>query len=332
MKLIVNFRNKLTNTNMKAGIALFFVLTFIDCRAQKIEDVTATQEDNSILVSYSLVDNSLTPDFHISLFCSGDGGTSWHGPLVSVSGDVGQGVLASRYGSRKHIKWDVLKKWDYLYGDNIKFRVDAGFKDHTEFLDENIIIDLRDSSIYKVVTIGDNMWMAENLRFEVKGGGSVCYDNDPENCIKYGRLYNWTYATKVCPRGWHLPSHDEMLELTEIAGGKDLGARKLKSVEGWQKIRKKMMTSKTPVFSNNETGFNAIPAGSAQGFNNRFWDEGLIAYFWTSTKYTKYSETYIYSLYLVHSRNSVHNDHIYDEHNSLIADKRSVRCIKDKQD
>ena len=325
MRLVINFRNKLTNTNMKAGIVLFFVLIFIDCRAQKIEDVTATQEGNSILVSYSLFDNYLTTDFHISLFCSGDGGTSWHGPLVSVSGDVGQEVFAGRYGSsRKQIKWDVLKEWDYLYGDNIKFRVDAGFKDYTEFLDENIIIDLRDSSIYKVVTIGDNMWMAENLRIEVKGGGSVCYDNDPENCIKYGRLYNWYYATKVCPRGWHLPSHDEMLELTGIAGGKDLGARKLKSVEGWQKIRKKMMTSKTPVFSNNETGFNAIPAGSAQGFGNEFRGEEWIAHFWTSTKY---SETYIYSMYLVHYRNSVHY-----EHNNIIGDKRSVRCIKDKQD
>ena len=305
-------------------------MTLFDCGAQKIEDVTATQEGNSILVSYSLVDNSLTPDFHISLFCSGDGGTSWHGPLVSVSGDVGQGVLASRNGSRKHIKWDVLKKWDYLYGDNIKFRVDAGFKDHTEFLDENIIIDLRDSSIYKVVTIGDNMWMAENLRFEVKGGGSVCYDNDPENCIKYGRLYNWYYATKVCPRGWHLPSHDEMLELTKIAGGKDLGARKLRSVEGWDEIHKKMSFSKTPVFSNNETGFNAIPAGSFHGLGNKFRGMGWYALFWTSTEY---SETYIYSMSLTHYLNIVGNGKNNEKGNKYQGgEKLSVRCVKDKMD
>ncbi len=302
---------------MKTIFILLFVLLFIDCRAQEIEDVTAVQEGNSILVSYNLVDKSITPGYNISLFCSTDGGTSWLGPMVFVSGDVGADVLA---GDNNQIIWDVLKEWDYLFGENIKFRLDAEFRNKTEFIGDSMIIDLRDSSIYKVVTIGDNMWMAENLKIRTKTG-SACYDNKPENCIKYGRLYNWYTATKVCPNGWHLPSHDEINELVEIAGGRSLGARKLKSVEGWNEIPKKMRYSKTKVFSNNETGFNAISAGH---FTNVFRGEGWIASFWTSTEASK---LYPYSMGVVHYLNSVSQNGGRPK-----SDKYSIRCIKDKQE
>ncbi len=310
---------------MKAGIVFISILIFIDCRAQKIEDVTAIQEGNSILVSYSLVDSSVTPDFNVSLFCSGDGGTSWQGPLMHVSGDVGTNVLAV---NTNQIRWDVLTEWDYLYGDNIKFRIDAELRKKTEFIGDSMIIDLRDSSIYKVVTIGDNIWMAENLRIKTNPE-SYCYDRIPENCIKFGRFYNWKTATKVCPGGWHLPSHDEMIELTEIAGGKELGARKLKSVEGWDKIpREKRKYSKTKVFSNNETGFNAIPAGEQfinRGTNSR--GRGWVANFWTSTEYSEKCS------YAIHMTNWLNTINLSKE--DYIGSKTyyySVRCIKDKQE
>jgi len=157
LNLLTIFGYYLTTRSMKTVIALLLLLIIFDCRAQKIEDVTAVQEDNSILVSYNLADSSVTPDFNISLYCSGDGGTSWKGPLMHVSGDVGANVHAV---NTNQIRWDVLTEWDYLYGDNIKFRIDAELRKKTEFIGDSMIIDLRDSSIYKVVTIGDNIWMA----------------------------------------------------------------------------------------------------------------------------------------------------------------------------
>lgn len=312
---------------MKAGIVLISILIFTNCYAQTIENVIAIQEGNSILVSYSLVDSSVTPDFHISLYCSGDGGTSWQGPLMYVSGDVGTNVLAV---NTNQIRWDVLKEWDYLYGDNIKFRIDAKLRKNTEFIGDSMIIDLRDSSIYKLVTIGANIWMAENLRIKTKTG-SDCYEHKPENCIKYGRLYNWETSINVCPDGWHLPTYDEIIELTEMAGGKELGARTLKSVEGWDKIpREKRKYSKTKVFSNNETGFNAIPAG--EQFVNNIW--GILsrgrewsAGFWTSTEY---SEKYSYAMSMRNWLNIVilsNESHIGDKSYGY-----SVRCVKDKQE
>jgi hypothetical protein len=91
--------------------------------------------------------------------------------------------------------------------------------------------DTRDGKVYKTVKIGNQIWMAENLNYEAEG--SKCYDNNPANGQKYGRLYDWETAKKACPPGWHLPSDAEWQELVDFAGGKEIAGKKLKAVSWW---------------------------------------------------------------------------------------------------
>lgn len=78
--------------------------------------------------------------------------------------------------------------------------------------------DPRDGKKYKTVKISNQVWMAQNLAYKASSG-YWAYDDDKSNVKKYGYLYNWETATKVCPSGWHLPSESEFETLVNNYGG-----------------------------------------------------------------------------------------------------------------
>jgi uncharacterized protein (TIGR02145 family) len=150
---------------------------------------------------------------------------------------------------------------------------------------------------YKTVEIGSQIWMAENLNYNASG--STCYNNDPANCVTYGRLYTETMARTVCPIGWHLPSKAEWDILIAFVGGETAG-KYLKATSGWNNYNS---------VSGNGTdayGFAALPGGSCQQgcgevFNRGYWwesggvlgAEGIVMFFnhggvSSSHEYTSY--------------------------------------------
>ena len=172
--------------------------------------------------------------------------------------------------------------------------------------------DLRDGKKYKWVRIGTQIWMAENLNY-YKRNGSWCYDNKSSNCEKYGRLYNWKTAKKVCPDGWHLPNDAEWTQLTDYLGGKNVAGGKLKEIgpTHW----KSPNTGAT-----NESGFTALPVGYRSDVIGYFDYVGYLSYWWSSTKY---SSLYAWYRRLGWDYSSV-GRHYFSKEGGF-----SVRCVRD---
>lgn len=171
--------------------------------------------------------------------------------------------------------------------------------------------DSRDGQIYRIVKIGSQVWMAENLNYEYNEGGakSSCYDNEPVNCMDYGRLYTWSAAMDsaavfsetgkgcgmvelglssdcsitlaqsitavvrgVCPEGWHLPNNADWDSLWVAIGGESTAGVKLKYHDQWGDYGN----------GKDDYGFSVLPAGGVQLGTYAY--KGKYAYFWTSTQ------------------------------------------------
>ena len=172
-------------------------------------------------------------------------------------------------------------------GKSVTLSNGANGKDGKSFVD-GWMVDPRDKQLYRVVTIGEQTWMAENLNYKTEnswcGGGNGENEGD---CSKYGRLYTWAAAVGksedecgygktcglsgkvrgVCPEGWHLPDNTEWNKLFIAVGGQSIAGKKLKSQSGWKDY------GGTSGNGTDAYGFSAFPAGDRYG-NGDFSNEG----------------------------------------------------------
>src|SRR3989344_2199999 len=156
------------------------------------------------------------------------------------------GGLEAKAGVKAEILgWNLFDYNAVLFMDSLLLAQFGGNETGT-------LTDFRDGKVYKTVKIGNQWWMSENLNYQIDS--SWCYNNDPNNCDVYGRLYKWDDALNSCPTGWHLPDTNELNELANYLGGYSVAGGKMKEAgyEHWLPPN----TGAT-----NETGFSALPGG-----------------------------------------------------------------------
>jgi len=190
------------------------------------------------------------------------------------------------------------------------------------------LVDERDGQRYKIVKIGKQWWMAENLNYYTPTG-SWYYNNDSINYSKpYGRLYLWEVIMSgsfssnknpsgvrgISPKGWHIPSVSEWEQLYDFLTSQGLNADDLKEAgtEHWS----------VPNLGTNRTLFNAIPTGTVYNDGNSFANITFSTTFLTSTLDNHTGGVWGYG---IHCNKSV----IYKAPLGL-ENGWNVRCVKDK--
>ena len=236
----------------------------------------------------------------------------------------------------------------------------------TQITSGSVLTDSRDGNSYATVTIGNQTWMAENLRYAgniqlgpsvvddfLNGiGGETMYRYYPNgnstNVGTYGYLYNWSAAVNgmygsssnpsgvqgICPSGWHLPSSAEWDQLASELGT-DVGSQLAGNSSLWQSGALK----NSPLFG--ATGFNALPAGyfwiSYNESNQSYsfdYGYGQQAWFWTATSYNGNSSEYTgaYDKYIDYEYTGVYMKGFQDYEYSIYTDiGMSVRCVRNDQ-
>ena len=163
--------------------------------------------------------------------------------------------------------------------------------------DNSKLFDFRDNEVYDVISIGNQMWMAQNLRYEVSGS----WYNSSNPSSDYGRLYSWSAIMDgassssgnpsmikgVCPNGWHLPSDAEWSELEEALGMQQVYA----DSTGYRSNHGTGMKSSSGWYNNgngtNDSGFNVLPAGICNPLSiNALTGLYRDAVFWSATEYS----------------------------------------------
>ena len=178
--------------------------------------------------------------------------------------------------------------------------------------ENNTLTELRDNQVYKTVTIGEQIWMAENLNYDYKAGSkSFCYNDSTKYCDSYGRLYVKEIKDTVCPDKWHLPDSLEWEKIIQIAGWKN---GPLKADSSWAPWQNKETNG------TNETGFSALAAGMRTALGSGYGEINRKARFWMAGKINRHVAIDIF--------NDEAPDYLFTSDG---VPAYSIRCLKDSE-
>ena len=201
---------------------------------------------------------------------------------------VNEEIVGLEAGITYHYRIKATNDLGTTYGDDMIFKM----------YNSDAIND-SENNFYNIVTIGTQVWMADNLKTSKFNDGSTipnvitkvvwstlttpgyCWPDNDETSYKhiYGALYNWyTVNTgNLCPIGWHVPTDSEWSVLSTYLGGEDVAGGKLKEsgTTHW---------ASPNTLATNETGFTALPGGVRH--NDGFFQiPGYYGYWWSSSEF-----------------------------------------------
>lgn len=202
-----------------------------------------------------------------------------------------------------------------------------------------------EGNTYKTIKIGNQTWMAENLRTTTYRDGSkitivadstqwannfnnsttlpmMCwYKNDQatHTANKFGALYNWyainpaTNGNKnVCPTGWHVPTQGDWTTLTTFLGVDAGGRMKVNGTQYW---------ASPNAGATNSSGFSGLPGGYRDS-DGSFAGFSKYGYSWSSTDGDDdYDVAWTLPLY---AKSAFVNWYLLTKANGF-----SVRCLRD---
>lgn len=251
----------------------------------------------------------------------------------SGTGSFVSNLSSLQSGTTYYVRAYATNSAGDAYGNEISFTTDH---------EKGTLTDI-DGNEYVTVKIGDQWWMAENLKTTKYNSGIDIpneqddalwkglttpayswYDNNPGSFKDlYGAIYNWyaASAADLCPTGWHVASDADFNELELFLGvptadinkwgwrGTTEGAE-MKNTSGWDANGN----------GTNTSGFTAMPAGYRNYAEGAFGGRGVIAYIWTSTQEN--------SLLGWYRRLDGNNTGVYKASVEKVVGK-SVRCVHD---
>jgi uncharacterized protein (TIGR02145 family) len=313
--------------------------------------ILTTAAITSLTVTTAISGGTITSNGGATISVSGICWATTSGPLVTgshttdgtISGTFASTLTGLLQGTQYFVRAYATNSVGTAYGNELSF--------NTKMADV-------DGNTYNTVTIGTQVWMAENLKTihyndghtaipNVTGNAAwaalvnaaYCwFNNDIANKNIYGAMYNWftldianNGGMYVCPTGWHAPSDVEFQTLELYLGipADTVGlygsrgtisqaGNKMKNTTGW-------LTGEN---GTNTSGFSALPGGYRYAVTGTFNDAGDLAYWWTTTTYTVATYAWYRQLNgLTDAAQAPNNPRVYRANVEKQGGKY-VRCLK----
>lgn len=340
---------------MKRLILIFLATGLIFSSCEKEKDhlpIISTTEVTEITQTTAMSGGNITDDRGEAVTARGVCWSMSQNPTISDSktedgGGVGSftsSISGLEPNTMYYIRAYATSSRGTGYGSAISFS--------TLIEDAYPVVDI-DGNVYPTFIIGNQVWMAENLKttkyndgtdipyvtnnsdWRKLTSGAYCWQsNNPDNGNSYGALYNWyaVFTDKLCPTGWHVPTDAEWEEMENYlanngynydgstGGGRDKIAKALASDWGWDSSSSEGAVGNDdyPEYRN-KSGFTALPGGFRHD-NGSFSMTGWISFWWSASELS-IGEVWYRSMYY-------HNNYV----ERIWASKEhgySVRCLRD---